>query len=173
MGPNGANCKLAVESLWVEPFNHGRGLSQAPGVRLFLPNVLPAAGTSGARSSHMARSASYAHTWSVPRPRPLPRCLRRTGTGTALLRADASLIATTWLHHYPLLPFARGRRSRVSRVLGRTRAAVGVPPLLLAAGDCERAAPPPTRRATAPSVAGRTRGPPDGNGLRGSPCSAF
>eukprot|EP00965_Chrysotila_dentata_P212872 6187297-Pleurochrysis_carterae.AAC.2 len=51
----------------------------------------------------MARSASYAHTGSAPRAP--PRCLRRTGTGTALLRADASLIATTCTttHSYPPL----------------------------------------------------------------------
>eukprot|EP00965_Chrysotila_dentata_P202956 6181427-Pleurochrysis_carterae.AAC.1 len=96
---------MAFTTLRESADDHGDAPS-APvnsGVRLGFPNVRSVASTEGARSSHMIRNASYAHMPSAPRGP--SRCRLRSGIGTALARAAASLMGTTWMsaHSCPSL----------------------------------------------------------------------
>eukprot|EP00965_Chrysotila_dentata_P200519 6180027-Pleurochrysis_carterae.AAC.2 len=110
LGSSPAAAAMAFTTLRESADDHGDTPS-APaksGVRLGLPNVRSVSGTECTRSSHMIRSASYAHMPSAPLGP--PRCRLRIGIGTALARAAVSLIGTTCMraHSCPSLTAAGG-----------------------------------------------------------------
>eukprot|EP00965_Chrysotila_dentata_P200916 6180260-Pleurochrysis_carterae.AAC.1 len=107
-GSRPAAAAMAFTTLSESVDDHGDTPS-APtksGVALGIPKVRSAAGTEGARSSHIMRSASYAHIPSAPRGP--SRCRLRSGIGVAFARTAASLMGTTWIsaHSCPSLTVA-------------------------------------------------------------------
>eukprot|EP00965_Chrysotila_dentata_P110376 3646657-Pleurochrysis_carterae.AAC.2 len=108
LGSISSAAAMALTTLRESTDDHGDTPS-APtksGEQLGLPKVRSSSETSGARSSHMMRRASYAHMPSAPRGP--PRCRLRSSVGVAFARALASLMGTicTRAHSCPSLTAA-------------------------------------------------------------------